>query len=266
MSLANSCQVTQGSCVSLEAVFLWSQPQQHCNFLRVYRVKTRIEGNLWIDSERGYLFNVSHPRILNEQACPPIQIYATDIEDLYVTQDPLTVHLLEVDALNVEEDMDLIPSIKFLAHNTGIRLSQLEGRLAGNGCSLRSKFPNQEIRRWPEGGAGMFACRVGNLLQAFSCVHRIAPKILLYRFTYFESSHSLQLLTSTRHLFTFIFQIPQPKYVILLYRGIYSGYCKNLVLFCNKLLTCICRCLLARCNNFPNTSANVRSTGSHCYC
>ena len=46
---------------------------------------------------------------------------------LYVTQDPLAVHLLEVDALNVEEDMDLIPSIKFLAHNTGMRLSQLEG-------------------------------------------------------------------------------------------------------------------------------------------
>ena len=33
----------------------------------------------------------------------------------------------------------LIPSIKFLAP----RLSQLEGRLAGNGCSLRSKFPHQ---------------------------------------------------------------------------------------------------------------------------
>ena len=32
VSLANCCQVTQGSCVSSEAVFLWSQPQQHCNF------------------------------------------------------------------------------------------------------------------------------------------------------------------------------------------------------------------------------------------
>ena len=79
--------------------------------------------------------------------CPPIQINATDIKDLYVTQDPLAVHLLEEDTLNVEEDMDLIPSIKFLAHNTGKRLSQLEGRLAGNECSLRSKFPHQEIRR-----------------------------------------------------------------------------------------------------------------------
>ena len=94
----------------------------------------------------GYLFNVSHPRTLNEQSCPPIQIYATDIEDLYVTQDPLAVHLLEVDALNVEEDIDLNPSIKFLAHNTGKRLSLLEGRLAGNGCSLRSKFPPKEIQ------------------------------------------------------------------------------------------------------------------------
>ena len=43
--------------------------------------------------------------------------------------------------------MVLIPSIKFLAHNTGLKLSQLEGRLVGNGCSLRSKFPHQEIRR-----------------------------------------------------------------------------------------------------------------------
>ena len=31
VSLANSCQVTKGSCVSSESVFLWSQPQQHCN-------------------------------------------------------------------------------------------------------------------------------------------------------------------------------------------------------------------------------------------
>ena len=71
--------------------------------------------------------------------------------------------------------MDLIPSIKFLVHNTGLKLSQLEGRLTGNGYSLRSKFPHQEILRWTEGGAGMFARRVGNLLQAFICVHRIAP-------------------------------------------------------------------------------------------
>ena len=62
-------------------------------------------------------------------------------------QDPLALHLLEVDALNVEEDMDHIPSIKFLVHNTGIRLSQFEGRLAGNGCFLESKFPHQEICR-----------------------------------------------------------------------------------------------------------------------
>ena len=85
------------------------------------------------------------------------------------------VHLLEVDALNLEEDMDPIPSIKFLAHTSGRRLSQLEGRLAGNGCSLRSKFPHQEKCRWHEGGVGMFAMRVGNILQAFSCVPRVAP-------------------------------------------------------------------------------------------
>ena len=83
VSLANSCQVTRGSCVSSESVFLWSQPQQHCNFLQVHQAETRIEGNLWIDSERVYLFNVGHPRTLNEQACPPIHIYATDIVDTY---------------------------------------------------------------------------------------------------------------------------------------------------------------------------------------
>ena len=120
------------------------------------------------------MFNVHHPRTLNEQACPPIQIYATDIQDLYVTQGPLAVHLLKVDALNVEEDMNLTPSIKFLAHNTGRRLSQLEGWLAGNRCSLRSKVTHQEICRWHKRGAGMFARRVGNLLQAFSCVPRVA--------------------------------------------------------------------------------------------
>ena len=69
---------------------------------------------------------------------PQIQIYATDIKDLGVTQDPLAVHLLEVYTLNVEKDMDLLTSIKFLVHNTGRRLLQLEGRLAGNGFSLRS--------------------------------------------------------------------------------------------------------------------------------
>ena len=73
-----------------------------------------------------YLFNVSYPRTLNEQACLPIQIYATDIEDLYMTQDPLAIHLLEVDERNVEEDMDLLPSLKFLAFNSGRRLLQLE--------------------------------------------------------------------------------------------------------------------------------------------
>ena len=79
-----------------------------CNFLRVHQEETRIEGNLWIDQERGFLFNVSHPRILNEQACPPIQIYATGIKDQYVTQDSIVIHLLEVDALNVEDDMDIL--------------------------------------------------------------------------------------------------------------------------------------------------------------
>ena len=123
VSLVTSCQVTQGSCLSSEAIFLWTQPQQHCNFLWLYQANTRIEGSLWIDQEKGYLFNVSPPRTCNELACPPIQIFATDIKDLYVTQDPLAVHLLEVYALNVEEYMDLLPSIKFLSHNTGRRLS-----------------------------------------------------------------------------------------------------------------------------------------------
>ena len=78
---------------------------------------------------------------------------STNTDLCYRYQDPLAVHLLEVDALNIVEDMDLITSIKFLAHNTGRRLSQLEGRLAGNGCSLRSKFPHQEIRRWHKRGS-----------------------------------------------------------------------------------------------------------------
>ena len=147
MSLATSCQVTQGSCVSTEAIFLWTQPQQHCNFLRVHIAETKIEGNLWIYQEKGYLFNVSHPQTLNELACLPIQIYAADMEDLYIAQDPLWVHLLEVDALNIGEHMDLLPSIKFLSHNTRRRLSQLEGMLAGHGCSLRHKFPHQETHR-----------------------------------------------------------------------------------------------------------------------
>ena len=118
---------------------------------------------------------MSHSRTLSELACPPIQIFARDIEDLYVTQDPLAVHPLEVKVLNVEVDLDLLPSIKFLVHNTGRRLSQLEGRLVGNGCSLEQKFLKKEIRRWYEGGKGTFAWRVGNILQAFRCVSSVAP-------------------------------------------------------------------------------------------
>ena len=45
----------------------------------------------------------------------------------------------------------------------------------GNGWSLRSKFSHQEKHRWHKGGVGMFARKVGNLLQAFSCVPRVAP-------------------------------------------------------------------------------------------
>ena len=37
VSLATSFQVTQGSCVSSKAVFLWTQPQQQCNFLNVHQ-------------------------------------------------------------------------------------------------------------------------------------------------------------------------------------------------------------------------------------
>ena len=69
--------------------------------------------------------------------------------------------------------MDLIPSIKLLACKTGRRLSQLEGRVAGNGCSLRIKFPHQETRRWHEEEVGRFVRRIGNLWPAFSCIPRI---------------------------------------------------------------------------------------------
>ena len=102
-------------------------------------------------------------------------------------------HLLEVDALNVKEDMDLLPSIKFLAHNTRRRLLQLEGRLAGNGCSLRSKFPHQEMCGWHEGGVGMFARRVGNILQALSCVPRVAPIMEIYATRDTRSYKSLEI-------------------------------------------------------------------------
>ena len=51
VSLAPSCQVTQGSCVSTDAVLLWTLPQQHFNFLCLHQAEIRIEGNLWIDPE-----------------------------------------------------------------------------------------------------------------------------------------------------------------------------------------------------------------------
>ena len=66
--------------------------------------------------------------------------------------------------------MDLIPSIKFLVRKTRRRLSQLEGRVGGNGCSLRIKFPHQETRRWHEEEVGRFVRRIGNLWPAFSCI------------------------------------------------------------------------------------------------
>ena len=109
---------------------------------------------------------------LNELACPPIQIYATNIDDLYVTHDPLVVHLLEVDALNVEEGMDLIPSIKFLSRE---KVDLVRRKVGRKWISLRHKFPHQEISRWHEGEVGMFTRRVGNILQAFSCTPRVVP-------------------------------------------------------------------------------------------
>ena len=47
--------------------------------------------------------------------------------------------------------------------------------LVGENQPLKSKFPSKEIRRGQVGGKGMFARRIGNLPQAFSCVPRIAP-------------------------------------------------------------------------------------------
>ena len=72
-------------------------------------------------------------------------VFATDIEDLYVKWDHLALHLPEMHELNGEADLDLLLSIKFVAHNTGRRLSQLEGRMAGNGCSFRQIFSDEWI-------------------------------------------------------------------------------------------------------------------------
>ena len=60
-------------------------------------------------------------------------------------------------------------------HGKEVTILQLEGKMAGNGCSLRQKFPNKEIWRWNKGGEGMFARRIGGVLQAFHCVPRVAP-------------------------------------------------------------------------------------------
>ena len=62
-----------------------------------------------------------------------------------MTQDHLAQDLLEIDELNIEADLDFILSIKFLAHNKEWRLSQIQGRMAGNSCSLKQKFPNRSI-------------------------------------------------------------------------------------------------------------------------
>ena len=58
--------------------------------------------------------------------------------------------------------------------NTGRRFPQLGGGLAGSICSIRNKFLPKEMRSWLEGGSGRFARRVGNLLQAFNSVPRVA--------------------------------------------------------------------------------------------
>ena len=65
-------------------------------------------------------------------------------------------------------------TVNLQSPNTGRRLSQLEGGLAGSICSIRNKFLPKEMRSWLEGGSGRFARRVGNLLQASIRVPRVA--------------------------------------------------------------------------------------------
>ena len=76
---------------------------------------------VWKDQKKGYLFNVSYPRTLKDQACPPKQIYGTNIEDPYLTQDPSLVHLLEVYALNEKKIwISSLPSSSWPQHREKI--------------------------------------------------------------------------------------------------------------------------------------------------
>ena len=91
------------------------------------------------------------------------------------TQYHLAWHLLEMD--DVKANMDLLLSIKFLAHKIGRRFSQLEGRMGGNGCSLRQKFLDKSIQRWV--ARGEFARRIGKHTSSFPvCTTGSAPFIM----------------------------------------------------------------------------------------
>ena len=61
VQLANMCHMVQGSYVSKEEIFLWTQPQQHCHFMRVREAMVKQESRLWIDERKGYLLNMSRP-------------------------------------------------------------------------------------------------------------------------------------------------------------------------------------------------------------
>ena len=115
--LPKDCLPTHGACLVEGKSYLFDEKPPTCPYKLVRNVQQeQEEDKLVLDRSLGLLLNPTISRKLEMPGCQPLTIFATTLEGIFISMDRRASSLLLIQALDLRETEDLLPTLTFMSH------------------------------------------------------------------------------------------------------------------------------------------------------
>mgnify|MGYP000754506107 FL=1 len=151
--------------------YLFQEETNQCPFKMVRGINVRHDNErVVIDEELSLLFNLTTPRRINVQGCPFFTMYGTTLDEIYLSLDPQARMLERVDARNLREDQDLLPTLAYMSHHHAEQINKLRRSQQEGSCQMWLSISNDRDYHHPvRREAGLFVRRTGRVIYEYEC-------------------------------------------------------------------------------------------------
>ena len=163
VKLPSTCTLEKGGCLG-ERTYTWNPPATQCPLVKINTGKFNKEGNWLLEHRAKLLFKITDTSP-SPTGCPAGNIFHTEYEDLYLTQEGQFPHIDE----SIEIGLYVKQSSDYVMYETERLTSNLAESTQSHLCKQLYQRSKDELI---EMSGGRFGRRNGDVLYTFACVQK----------------------------------------------------------------------------------------------